>query len=233
MPMIPFVQAFRTFGIPARRASPGGTMTLAWGLCAGSLFCLLAGVWFGALMPALFLAAWLAYILAWPRRSLDLLMRVFVPWLLPALALTSILWSEAPEISTRLAIEYCLVSAAAIVMAGSVKPSQFLSAIMIAFLIAVLFGVANGGTQENGMTGATDLNGGVGSKNLFAQWDSLLILAAVGTLVDWRQPVILRVVACLASVLGIGVLLRAHSLDAIVALTAGLVVLVILSAQSP
>lgn len=193
-----------------------------WGLTTFSLTCLALGVGFGQVFTATFLLCWLLYALAWPTRALNQLLQVRLPWLFPLLALSSVLWSQAPGETLRTAVQLLTVTAFGILIARAQPARSFIAAVMCMMLVSVLLGTAGGGTAVIGMTGESALVGVFGSKNNLATMVSFMVIAACAVLPDRRQPWALRLLAVLCCVLGPIFMLLAKSLSATITLTISL-----------
>ena len=189
-----------------------------WWLTFFSLTCLNLSIGLGSVLLVGFLATWSLYILAWPARSIDHMLRTLLPWAFPLLALTSVLWSQAPMTTFRNALELLAVTGFGIVMARAQPVRSFVSAFMCMMLTSVLVGTLLGRSSTIGMTNETALIGIFGSKNNFALMVSFMLLAAVAVLPDPRQPRILRLVALLCCLLAPPYMVLTKSVGAIITL---------------
>ncbi|MFC7478309.1 O-antigen ligase family protein [Dankookia sp. GCM10030260] len=165
-----------------------------WGLTFVSLTCFNLSVAFGAVLVVAFLACWMLYLLAWPARSLDWMLRTPLVWVLPILALVSVLWSQAPSNTLRIALQLLAVTGFGILIARAQPLRSFVGAFMCVMLVSVLVGTVLGRSSKIGLTNETALIGIFGSKNNFAMMISLMLLAAIAVVPDSRQPGLLRLV---------------------------------------
>ena len=200
-------------------ARPGPEMAWpVWWLTFVSLTCLNLSIGLGSVLLVGFLGSWMVYVLAWPARSLDQMLRTLLPWAFPLLALASVLWSQAPMTTFRLALELLLVTGFGIVMARAQPMRSFVSAFMCMMLVSVVVGTVLGRSSTIGMTNETALIGIFGSKNNFAMMVSFMLLAAITVLPDRRQPVVLRLIALLCCLLAPPYMVLTKSVGGIITL---------------
>jgi exopolysaccharide production protein ExoQ len=169
----------------------------------------------GTLAPALFLGLWIGKAAAYPARSVNILLSYRLVYLMPILALASSLWSVDPAHTERMGLEFLITVAVAHYAAGSLRPDMLISANMLAMLLQIVFSLMSGVEQEIEYAGNDALSGLFGSKNFLGYISATLILMAVATAVNRMQPIWLRLVATGGAVLGVVVLIRARSADAI------------------
>jgi exopolysaccharide production protein ExoQ len=149
-----------------------------WLICFVSLTALLfanAGI-FQVITALAFLAAAAFPVLFFPRRTLTALFGDWLPWLYVVLAILSISWSQAPDVSAKYAIELALTVAAALVLASSLEPHAFMSALMCSFLVGDFLGLFLGKYAMN--AGAEAMTGIYGSKNAFSAAQAYLFLTS-------------------------------------------------------
>lgn len=196
---------------------------LATFLCIIGLIVTLGGSSLGAM---LFLAAWV--LVAAPRLDvcLRLVFRAPWVWLVPGLALVSVLWSHAPMITLRAGVQLALTVGIASLVAGFLKPRAFVSAMSVSLLVGALLSLAFGRYGVDGMTGATVFLGIFASKNTMALFMSLLAIFAAAVMLDRGQPTPLRLLAVVSFLLSIPLLLMARSAGALITTVASLAVLI-------
>jgi exopolysaccharide production protein ExoQ len=182
----------------------------------------LAGSALGAL---LFLAVWGLMAMARADRCLRLIVRSPLLWLVPAFALASMAWSLAPGATLRAAVQLVLTVGAALLTAGFLRPRAFVSAMSVSLLIGAILSLLFGRYGVDGMTGATVFLGIFASKNTMALFMSFLAIFSAAVLADRGQPVALRLLAVCSFLLSIPLLLRAHSVGALVTTAASFAVL--------
>ncbi len=198
---------------------------LAWSatvLCLLGLIITMAGSSVGAI---LFLAAWVMMGLARAGQCLRLVCRAPELWLIGALALASTGWSMAPEVTLRAAAELLLTVAIASLATGFLRPRDFVSALAVSLLCGAVAAALFGRDGVDGMAGARVFLGIFASKNMMALFMSLLAIFALATLLDRRQPPVLRGLAAIGLLLGLPLLLLAHSAGATLTTAASLAVL--------
>lgn len=204
-----------------------------WSATFVSLTCLLVQVATSAILLVATLLVWAGIVtLAWPTVSRQLL-RDKVIWLLPALALLSVLWSADPGVTLRAAVQLALTTAGALALVAVQPTRSFLSAFMAATGAAVAVGIALGGSSIISYTGEVALTGGYGSKNFFALLIGLNVLLALGVASDREQPGLLRLLGAALVLVDTVFLLRARSLGALltVAISVGLLAAMLLAGR--
>jgi len=195
---------------------------LATFLCIIGLIVTLSGSSLGAM---LFLAAWV--LVAAPRLDICLRLVFRAPWLwlVPALAIASVLWSAAPYVTLRAAVQLALTIGIASLAAGFLKPRAFVSAMSAGLLVGALLSLVFGRYGVDGMTGATVFLGIFASKNTMALFMSLLAIFAAAVMLDRGQPAPMRLLAVVSFLLSIPLLLLARSAGALITTVASLAVL--------
>ena len=188
-----------------------------WWLSFVSLTGFVLGTQFGSLAMTVCLGSWMLYMAAWPNRCWRWLETYRLPLLLPVFAISSALWSIEPGISFKLGIEFLLYTAMGVGAARAQSLQSRISSFMCALLGGVLLSVALRTTAVIGTTGEIALIGVFGSKNNLANFVCLSMISSVSVLLDEKQPRPLRGLALLGLMLDPGVLIKAHSLGALLA----------------
>ncbi len=170
---------------------------------------------FGTAAMALCLIAWVPLVAERPRRTMRCLRSQTLPWLVPLLALTSSLWSIEPGLTLRFGIELLLFTAVAIISASSQSLGSFVSSLACALFLGLVASAAFGERTVIGTTGEVALIGIFGSKNNFASFVCLMLLAGIATLGETRQDWRLRLVAVAGLLLSPVLLVEARSLGAL------------------
>ena len=147
----------------------------------------------------------------------SLAMAVCLPFLLPIFAIGSALWSIEPGISFKLGVEFLLFTAMAIVASRAQTLRSLISSFMCALLVGVLLSAALRTTTVIGTTGEIALIGVFGSKNNLASFVCLSMISSVSVLLDRQQPRPLRGLALFGLMLDPVILIKAHSLGALLA----------------
>jgi exopolysaccharide production protein ExoQ len=201
---------------------------LDWLICFTSLLMVLFS--YSTLFPGgtqivllLFMAPWLIVLLRQPFNAFLSIIRNWVLVLLPALALLSVLWSDYPDATLRLGIEYLVTTLIGIWAACCIKPRLAISALMSALSLGVFCSVFIAPNQNSGI---------FGSKNYFALCISLLMLTAVTVALDKAQPRVFRLTGFAAFALSPPELFFAQSLGALVDTCATLAMFFALRAAS-
>ena len=177
----------------------------------------LVGVLAGSSLAAyIFLAAWAPIIVAFAPTCGRLIFRTPVLWLVPALALASVTWSQAPAATLRAALELILTISMATLTAGVVRPRAFVSAILVSLVFGAMASLAFGRSGMDGLSGTTVFMGVFASKNTMAMFMSLLMIFATAVFADSGQKLPMRILAGFSFLLAIPLLLKARSAGALV-----------------
>lgn len=119
---------------------------------------------------------------------------VLVRWwpllLVPALAAASYFWSTAPDVSLKYGLQLFATALVGIMIARTLSPSQFLTALFFATLIFCVLSVASN-RQGLAAEGAV-LIGLVGSKNQMSAMGFLLLFSAFATFLNASAPRLAR-----------------------------------------
>ena len=172
---------------------------------------------YGMPAMAICLGVWIFYIAAWPRRCLEWVQSCRLLWLLPGFATISALWSIEPSLSFKLGIEFMVFTGVAIVAGRAQTQHSLISSLMCALLVGVVLSALSRTTAPVGTTGEIALIGIFGSKNNLACFTCLSMLSSLSVLSNPRQPSRLRLLALFGLVLDPAMLIKAHSLGALLA----------------
>ncbi len=193
------------------------TVDPVWWLSVVSLTGFVLETRYGTLAMALCIGTWAAYVAAWPGRCLVWLEGYRLPWLLPLFAMCSTLWSIEPAISIKLGTEFLVFTAVAIVSARAQTARSLISSLMCALLVGVVLSAVTRTTAPVGTTGEIALVGVFGSKNNLANFVCLSMISSVSVATDRQQRRLLRLLALLGLALDPIMLVKAHSLGALLA----------------
>jgi exopolysaccharide production protein ExoQ len=193
-------------------------------LCMIGLILILAGSSWGAV---LFLTAGGLLVAARAERCLHLVLRSPGLWVLPAVAAMSALWSQAPDVTLRAAAELAATIGIASLIAGFLRPREFVSAMSVSLLVGAILSLLFGRYGVDGLSGETVFMGIFASKNTMAAFMSFLAIFAAAVLADRQQPKLQRCLALFSFVLSVPLLLRAGSAGALMTTAGSLVVLVL------
>jgi len=210
-------------GVADETAQPADR--LAW---IAALVCMLGLIWTltGSSRGAqLFLISAGIVVIVKADRCLHLMLRAPGLWAFPALAAVSTLWSEAPMVTLRAAVELALTIGIASMIAGLLRPREFVSAMSVSLLCGAVLSLLFGRYDVDGMSGEIVFLGIFASKNTMAAFMSFLAIFSAAVLADRSQPPLLRLVAAFSMALGVPLLLRAHSAGAVLTTAGSLVVL--------
>jgi exopolysaccharide production protein ExoQ len=101
----------------------------------------------------------------------------------PAVALCSVVWSEAPKDTLRYALELCITMTAALLLSSARNQKAVIRAIALAFLIYVVDALATGGRVTVGTIGVEAFSGLTDSKNLMADIASTGLIASLAVII--------------------------------------------------
>ena len=199
------------------RIAVASSYSPVWWLSFLSLTGFVLGTRLGSLAMAVCLGTWGLYMAAWPDRCWRWLEAYRLPLLLPVFAIASALWSIEPGISFKLGIEFLAFTAMGIVASRAQTLRSLISSFMCALLVGVLLSAALRTTAVIGTTGEIALIGVFGSKNNLASFVCLSMISSISVLLDRKQPRSLRGLALVGLILDPVVLIKAHSLGALLA----------------
>lgn len=152
----------------------------------------------------------------------------FAIWLIPALAIVSVLWSTESALTLRAAAQLIVTALIACYFATRMKLAHVIAGFGIAAAIILMMNIQGVLTAGEGQM----FRGGFDQKNFFASRVTPAVIVAAAFLAYLRGPLWLRVIAApaLALVAGLGALaiIRAESATAMIA--AGAAVLAIVGA---
>jgi exopolysaccharide production protein ExoQ len=137
------------------------------------------------------------------------------------------LWSPAPGPTLRASVQLALTVGIALLTAGFLRPRAFASAMSVSLLFGAVLSLIFGRYGVDGMTGATVFLGVFASKNTMALFMSFLAIFSTAVLADRGQPMVLRLLALFSFLLSIPLLLRAHSIGALLTTSVSFIVLVL------
>ena len=172
---------------------------------------------FGSAAMVLCLGSWGLYAAAWPARCWRWVEQYRLPWLLPLFAITSTCWSVEPGISFKLGIEFLFFTVISVMASRGQTLRSLISSLMCALLIGVVLSALFRTTAAIGTTGEIALIGVFGSKNNLANFVCLSMISSVSVLADRKQSGPLRILGLAGLMLDPIMLIKAHSLGALLA----------------
>jgi exopolysaccharide production protein ExoQ len=165
------------------------------------------------LAAAVFLMCVAALAMINPQRALRAAFEDWLPWMQIGLVLTSIVWSPVPDLSARYAIELTITGAGALIIARSLTPRAFLSALLCAYVLVDIAGLVVGRYQWN--AGSLAMIGAFGSKNAFSAAQAVFLLTSCWVLLSANQPLLMRCLALLGTLICPVFLISGRSADAV------------------
>jgi exopolysaccharide production protein ExoQ len=183
----------------------------------------------GSIAAAIYVGGMALFVVAYPREATRAALADYLPWLHPALALASILWSDAASTSLRMALELCFTTATVLAVSRRLSNRDLISGLMMAMLICggISFALAAKASLTNS---GVPLIGIYGSKNQLAFHMVLMVLCSVSVILDGAQPGLVRLLAVPSLFLGLLLARGAHSTGAVV--MGALAVMVLLGVAS-
>lgn len=161
---------------------------------------------------AIFIAAAILYLSLKPIKALRSAFNGFTPWYYVLLALISILWSQQAELTARYMIEFAVTTGVALLIARSLSPTAFMSALLVALLIVDVSSLVDPRKAWN--TGGLAMIGVFGSKNAFSEAHGILFLTAWWVLLRNGQSPFVRVLALFGVSISPLLLIAGRSADA-------------------
>ena len=181
----------------------------------------------GAAGAATFLALWVLLGTAYGRASASCLLRgPRLVWLMPCLAVLSILWSQAPPETLRFSVEYVCTVACSVLTAWLLKPRTLLLALTCSLILLSVISIAVGRETVDPLTGMTTLIGVFDSKNQLGFFASLMFLAAVALVVDSSQSGLVRLLGSGAALLSLPLMVVTRSATSLASVALATVVLI-------
>jgi exopolysaccharide production protein ExoQ len=184
-----------------------------WLLSFASLASLTFSNWAPTRAAALFLISAAVLGMINPQRALRATFGDWLPWMQIALAMLSLAWSAVPDLTTRYAIELTLTAAAALIIARSLTPRAFLSALLCAYVLVDVASVLVGRYAWN--AGSLAMIGAFGSKNAFSATQAVCLLTSCWVLLSVNQPLLMRCLAFLGTLICPVFLIAGRSADAV------------------
>jgi exopolysaccharide production protein ExoQ len=162
-----------------------------------------------------FIAAVVLCVLLRPATALRSVFYGALPVYYLLLASISILWSQAPESTTRYVIEFAITTGAAMFMARALRPGAFLAILLLALLFTEISSMIIGRSAWN--AGALATIGVFGSKNAFSEAQAILFLVSCRVLLSNGQSIVMRLLALFAVFTCPPLLLAGRSADSVFA----------------
>lgn len=198
-----------------------------WVLCFGAITGILLVLFTHGASLYLLLGLLGLYMIFFWRESLAALLPVAPLMALPALAVVSSLWSEAPYESFRHGLQFGLTVFTGLLLARRVPGPALIGAAFCAFLLANTLALLFGRWVTVGFQEGVAFAGIFGGKNEMAVMASLLALTGGACIADPRQPAIMRLAGVGGLVLAALLLRTSQSVGAVV--STGLVAVLLVS----
>ncbi|NEX94076.1 O-antigen ligase family protein [Caulobacter sp. 17J65-9] len=224
------VQPWRAPRVAPAAFASGRYWSPEWVLSFGSFTALLTVVATDGKSLYVMLGLLGLYLIAFWKEALTAMLPVAPLLALPALAMASTLWSEAPMESFRHGLQFGLTVFIALLIARRTPGPAIIGSAFAALLLAGVLSLQFGRWVSVGFQQGSAFAGIFGSKNEMAVIASLLALAAGAAVADPRQPMIMRVAGVGGLMLAALLLRTSQSAGAVVStiLAGGLFVILIL-----
>ena len=171
---------------------------------------------FGGVAALVFLIAGFIYAASGVTFTLKVCRKNWELFLIPALCLASVVWSDIPTFALRANIQFLLTTVFAVVIASRLTLNLFLRSSAVVMLIAMLMSLLSSRTALNGMTGEISLIGIFSSKNYLAINTAICIALAITLSMNKKIDFTSRVLGLLLLLISTLVLIKAKSLGSIV-----------------
>lgn len=181
----------------------------------------------GIVYAVMFWLVWLALGVLHPRLFVAAL-RSPVPWMFPAWCVLSCVWSQAAAESLKVGTELLITTLAAVMAAQALTARGVLLSLFGALLIGGIVSLTSGSTEVIYTGNIQASNGVFGSKNNFAMFSAMLMLAGLAVAVDGTSARPVRLAGIGGVLLAIYALTMAHSTGGTVAAIIGGMVLLAL-----
>lgn len=171
-------------------ASANAYWTVPWFAAAAAIAGLGLVAFIHGLSVIIFLAAPALIVWRNAEASVLALMRWAPAFALAFLALLSVLWSDAPGLSFRLAGMLLLSLMSAVIIADKLTPSQFIGAVLCGLMVVI--GGSVGSPNYHESTAGPALAGLTGNKNVLGYMCAWASVLGSAVMLDRRQPTPLR-----------------------------------------
>lgn len=169
------------------------------------------------------LALWIAYVALRPFVVANALLDSgVVVWLMPALCLISVLWSNDPAWTLRMSLQLVLTTSLAILCARIVSPRELIWSVLLATSLAVVGSLFIRNQHYDGLTGIVSLAGIFRNKNTLGAAGGVCCLAALAIALNGKQAGLIRWGALAMGLLGLALCVLARSIAVILAVVIGL-----------
>ncbi|MEL7481224.1 MAG: O-antigen ligase family protein [Pseudomonadota bacterium] len=142
------------------------------------------------------------------REMVPLALRCWPLFLIPILCCVSMFWSSSPSGALRLGVMMILTLVIALYAGGRLTPRQVLQAVFAACSVSVFVALPE-------LNSLGDQYGLYAQKNIFAIRMMLALITSLALALDWKQPILLRLVAIPYVPLTAYMILRAESATAL------------------
>ena len=130
-------------------------------------------------------AGWGVYVACYPQRMWNAVTRSGAAiWLVPGLALLSVLWSARPDVTFRSAAETLVMVSIMVMIAKTVRPQTFIILLFLTLICVALPSVAFNNLTYDFLLRRSNLTGIFVNKNTFSLCSALLIISSFSVLLN-------------------------------------------------
>lgn len=180
-------------------------------IAAAAVLAIVATAVFGTIAAGVFIAAAMLLVALRPLTSARELLRFWPLLVLPLIAMTSTLWSDAPERTMRAALQLLLTCIAAIMVCRRLAADRTILALFVGYVALAAMAMPS---VPASLAYGIPLIGPFGSKNQMGFCAHLLVALALAVIVDRQQPWVARLVGLAAVPTGIMLLVLSNSAGA-------------------
>lgn len=160
---------------------------IVYGLAFITVMGLLVEQAIGSALLIVAFAGWVAFSMRDPARALTTFGRSnILIWLVPGVAMLSVLWSQEPAITFRAAAETCLTVGMAALVARNVPPRNLVVIFFMTLTLICLASVPINHLTYDYMAGRSNLTGIYENKNTFSTVSGMLVITSIVILADRR-----------------------------------------------
>src|ERR1700689_4693634 len=143
----------------------------------------------GSPMLILAFAGWVAYVVQNPPRAMIAFAKYnILIWLVPGIAMMSVLWSQEPAITFRAAAETFITVGMAVLVARNIHPRNLIAIFFVALALICLASVPINHNSYDFLAERSNDTGIYENKNTFSTVSALLVITSLIVLVDRRMP---------------------------------------------
>lgn len=176
----------------------------------------------GALSALVFLVCGGWFLFKFRHICIDVVLKNWILFSIPLLALVSVLWSVTPIITLRGSIQLLLTTVIATIIAVQVDYKVLIKASSLAFFSAMLISYFSDRYALNGMTGEYNLIGIFGSKNYLSMNTAISLFVGVSLFFSEKKSIFFKILGFFLALISLLVLFKTNSLGSALTVTASM-----------